>query len=90
MALFRFHRGSLQESLMTTRKVKNMLELLLVIKEDYEGWGFKRLSIKKIEPYPSATNNFDARCGWFTHIVMVSYNNKKAVPAGFLSENLDL
>jgi hypothetical protein len=59
MALFRFHRGGLQDSLDTTVIVKNIIDLELAILRDFENWTTtnKELEIQ-IEPYPS-NYNFD-------------------------------
>lgn len=87
MALFRLHRGGLEESLKTTVVVKNMNDLLGVIATSYEvnvNWS----ASVEIEPYP-ADNNFDARIGWYTHLVSANiYDKDKYVPVGYLSELL--
>lgn len=97
MALFRFHRGGLQDSLMTTVIVKNINELSSLIFNYIEPW----VNIKSvddieltIESYPSE-NNFDSRIGWYTHLVSFivkvdnpHYSSIKASPVGYLSEPL--
>lgn len=90
MALFRFHRGGLQDSLDTTVIVKNIIDLELAILRDFENWTTtnKELEIQ-IEPYPS-NYNFDKRLGWYTQLVTANiYEKDKMHPVGFLSEPLD-
>jgi hypothetical protein len=78
MPLFRFHRGSLAESLDTTIIIDNCNELYQLLSKDRAG------SIHiTIDPYPSEKNCFDKRIGWYTQIVKI--NND---PIGFLSEPL--
>ena len=92
MPLFRFHRGGLHESLQTTVLVKNDIELMIVIASslDYEmlknnNWGARL----KIIPYPDE-NNFDARIGWYTHMVLGNILKEDVMhPIGFLSEPLE-
>lgn len=92
MALFRFHRGSLAESLKTTIIVKTFNEMVKAILFDASlsnlldvnppPWGAKFL----IEPYPGY-DNFDPRIGWYTQIVTANiYEENKMHPIGFLSE----
>jgi hypothetical protein len=89
MALFRFHRGGLAESLATTVVVKTIPHLMSVISETMDSsskWGARMT----IEPYPWEGNNFDPRCGWYTHIVLANIlEQDKMHPVGFLSEFLD-
>lgn len=80
MALFRFHRGSLNESLKTTVIVKNTQELKKHILRELE-WTNPELSSMKIEQY--GDDCFDSRIGWYTYIV----TDKDGV-LGFLSEPL--
>jgi hypothetical protein len=90
MALFRFHRGGLQESLLTTKIVKNKDELLQLIKDEFKE--FEGLEVKEIiiERYADQFgNNFDYRIGWYTHIVKAKLEpieNEQVI--GFLSEDL--
>lgn len=92
MALFRFHKGALAESLATTVVVKNKSELTAEILK----WHFQSVNIQcgvtysfsvHIEEYPS-NNNFDSRIGWYTHIVTFAFNDNPPFPVGFLSEAL--
>ena len=82
MPLFRFHKGSLDESLRTTVTIKNVVELMrLLVKHN---WEYDHI---EIEPYPDGQNCFDPRCGWYTHIVICIKDNVR-LPAGFLSEGM--
>lgn len=88
MALFRFHRGGLSESLKTTKIVKSKKELSeLIMKNDI----FKLEVTEKdlcIESY-SKKDNFDERIGWYTQMVTVKDpHDGKFYPIGFLSEPL--
>jgi len=89
MALFRFHRGGLQDSLDTTIIVKSFQHLCAIIADHAapaDKWG---ASIK-IEPYPEEGKNFDPRIGWYTYLVTANiYEKDKMHPIGFLSEPLD-
>lgn len=67
---FRFHRGSLDESLATTVEVDSLLELRRIIEKEWQ-LGDESLSI---ESY-----GYDERIGWDTHIVLW-----KNSPVGFL------
>ena len=90
MPLFRFHRGSLEESLKTTIIVKTFNDVAKAIVMsfdqdmlDKQTWGAK-FSIK---PYPDEDSCFDSRIGWFTQMVMCNlYEEDKMHPIGFLSE----
>lgn len=92
MPLFRFHRGSLDESLKTTIIVKTLNDVVkaivmsdLIIDENPQ-WGFRF----NVAAYPSKDNNFDARIGWYTHIVTSNiYEEGKMHAIGFLSEALE-
>lgn len=94
MPLFRFHKDSLDASLATTIIVKNKEELLAHIYSAMRKWIFMdddnddNLQLE-IEPYPSKDDNFDARIGWFTHIVIAKYFDTITSPVGFLSEPLE-
>jgi len=81
MALFRRHLGVLAEGLLTTVIVDDIDQLA-----DKLECGRGDLEIK---PYPSASNNFDKRIGWFTHIVIKTENNQKYV-TGYLSEAIKM
>ena len=91
MPLYRKHRGSLSDSLLTTVIVKNIEELKKVILLDWDAWidvegshvdnvkGF----IVKVNPY----GHLDIRCGWYTHLVSADLMIKNEfMPVGFLSE----
>lgn len=91
MALFRFHRGGLQESLATTIIVRTFNDMVKAILFNHEiskitqpiTWG-ARFSVK---PYPNVGNCFDRRIGWYTQMVMANiYEEDKMHPIGFLSE----
>lgn len=92
MALFRFHRGSLDESLKTTIVVKSIKDLMheIALSMSYDSikdnsWG----AAIEINPYPAEESNFDKRIGWYTHIVLCNlYEADKMHPVGFLSEPL--
>lgn len=100
MPLFRFHRGSLQDSLNTTIKVKNMEELRQAcqpfVNEMFWMKDSNNFSLN-IEPYPSIHLCFDSRIGWYTHLVTLTVHNPdnphvkniNCAPIGFLSENLE-
>lgn len=96
MALFRKHRGQLDDSLKTTVIVKNLDDLRNAIYEDWEMWEdalkkdglpFNKNSFDiKYEPYG---NHPDRRCGWYTQIVSADLEKKGEFMAiGFLSEPL--
>lgn len=93
MALFRFHRGSLDESLKTTIIVKTLTDVIRAIVMSFDEnmiktqkWGAKF----EIIPYPSESNNFDKRIGWYTHMVLTNmFEEDKMHPVGFLSEPLE-
>lgn len=81
MALFRFHRSGLEESLRTTKVVKSLPELLTLLEEndiDYDS--------VQINPYPEK-GSVDWRIGWYTHIVLIEQGGE-VYPVGFLSESL--
>jgi hypothetical protein len=90
MPLFRFHRGGLHESLQTTIIVKTFNDVVkAIVMSDWVDhnptWGAKF----SVEPYPSKDHNFDARIGWFTHLVCTNlWKEDKMVPIGYLSEPL--
>lgn len=94
MALFRFHRGGLDESLKTTIIVKTFNDMVKAILFDCDiskiiekpTWG-AQFSVK---PYPEESNNFDSRIGWYTYMVAANiYEEDKMHPIGFLSEPLE-
>ena len=89
MALFRQHRGSLEESLKTTVIVRNNVEITYAIIDWFKTQvelDFRKVwSSILIEQY--GKDNFDKRIGWYTHIVKFEIEGKIVV-AGFLSEPL--
>jgi hypothetical protein len=91
MPLFRFHRGQLDDSLKTTVIVKNMTDLMTVIKQSYDMFkGEKNNNFGIITGfYPDEHNCFDKRCGWFTQLVTCDILERGIfLPEGFLSEPL--
>ena len=92
MALFRFHRGGLHESLQTTIIVKTFNDVVKAIVMSFDDemlkaqqWGAKF----EIIPYPELGNTFDQRIGWYTQMVLCNlYEEDKMHPVGFLSEPL--
>jgi hypothetical protein len=90
MPLFRFQKGSLDESLKTTIIVKTFNEMVKAILDSFEEpiitrahWG----ASFAIKPYPSQNNCFDARIGWYTQIVTTNFlEQNKMQPIGYLSE----
>jgi hypothetical protein len=92
MPLFRFHRGSLEESLKTTVIIKNFNDLTKYIVHDIDDWIINQHIPLKIiiEPYPDEKDNFDSRIGWYTHIVRATLYEKDVLHViGFLSENVE-
>lgn len=90
MALFRYHRGGLSDSLATTIVVNTKKELELIIAL----WHSDVCSVPfrvnlEIFPYPDANTCFDRRIGWYTHMVTADlFEKDKFQPIGFLSEAL--
>lgn len=89
MALFRKHRGCLDESLQTTVIVTNIQGLCEIIMEELYVWGDLVVNPGniKIKPYPDTENCFDNRIGWYTQIVTLDIPKFGVI--GFLSEPLD-
>lgn len=87
MALFRFHRGTLEESLKTTIIVPTKEILLKYLHREYSHMK-DNITISHIYPYPME-DNFDKRIGWYTQIVMMRYGDNNPYPVGYLSEPLD-
>lgn len=93
MPLFRFHRGSLEESLKTTIVVKTFNDVVKAIVMSFNDetlakpmWGAKF----QIKAYPEEYDNFDPRTGWYMHMVLTNiYEEDKMQPVGFLSEPLE-
>ena len=92
MALFRFHRGGLSESLETTIIVKNVIELMNAIRKYHENWmpsNAENFGII-IGPYPDHDHNFDKRIGWYTQVVTTDISGRGVfLVIGFLSEPLE-
>lgn len=89
MPLFRFHRGGLYESLQTTIIVKDIQDLMNVIKNSYENFLPKNIKTFGviIGPYPDNEMNFDKRIGWYTQMVTSDIHERGDFkPEGFLSE----
>lgn len=88
MPLFRFHKGSLSQSIHTTIIVKNTSDLTNVIRHSYDGClGLNNKFQIKMSPYPTTEACFDERIGWYTQIVTCDILEKNIfVPHGFLSE----
>ncbi len=86
MPLFRLHRGGLAESLATTIVVNCLTEIL-----NHSGIlnYYPKITIENIviRPYPSKLKCFDARIGWYTHMVSIEHIGTIHV-LGFLSESL--
>lgn len=83
MPLFRFHRGSLKDSLATTVIVVNADDLYKAICNEYD---MKSLPHPlTVVPYPNEELCFDDRIGWYTQIVTTVINDERIV-IGFLSE----
>jgi hypothetical protein len=91
MALFRFQRGSLEESLKTTIIVNNINDLLERIIKELNANGLKgeKESIGKYGIEIGQHQSFDNRCGWYTHLVSCRIGNGNFFAIGFLSEPLD-
>lgn len=91
MALFRFHRGLLEDSLKTTVVVSTQKELETVIALWHSPFAIKSFEINlKIETYPDEENCFDKRIGWYPHMVRADlYEKGKFAVIGFLSEGIE-
>ena len=93
MALFRFHRGGLHESLQTTIVVKTFNDVVKAIVMSFDEEMLKKQTwgaAFKIIPYPEEGKNFDHRIGWYTQMVLCNfYEEGKMHPVGFLSEPLN-
>jgi hypothetical protein len=91
MALFRYHRGGLQESLDTTVVVSTLNDLEVIIALWHAPWATEPFQVNlNIKPYPSEMDCFDKRIGWYTHVVTSDlHETGKFVVIGFLSEALD-
>lgn len=85
MPLFRFHRGSLEDSLKTTIIVKTFNDMVkaivnseIVRNDGSQNWGAE---------FKVRQQGFDPRIGWYTQIVLTNiYEKDKMQPVGFLSE----
>lgn len=92
MPLFRFHRGGLDDSLATTVIVKDITELMMIIKKAHENWmppNAETFGVM-IGPYQDHEHNFDKRIGWYTQMVTSDIHQRGVFNVeGFLSEPLD-
>jgi len=70
---FRFHSGSLAESLKTTVEVNSYSELLRVISDSLPVSLFS--CMPAFEIYFSSDPTFDSRCGWDTYLVSIIFDN---------------
>lgn len=68
--LFRFHRGSLSESMKTVVEVKNMQHLTEIVKEAFPELENLKISV---EPY----GVYDHRIGWDTHVVIADHKTPR-------------
>lgn len=90
MPLFRFHKGTLEESLKTTIIVNSYTDMVAKViasfDQDFIGWMDWHPKFE-ILPYPNKKYNFDARTGWYTHMVVANlYEADILHPIGYLSE----
>lgn len=93
MPLFRFHRGSLDDSLQTTIIVKSLAALKKAIYESWQPWidpenvkNLQDFSVRVYCPF-SLEKSFDPRCGWYSHYVTCDIQEKGVFNMqGFLSE----
>lgn len=84
MAIFRFYRGELSDSLKTSVIVKNKDELKNILEKTL--FGSDPITDMLIEKYG---DGFDYRIGWYTYIVNIKYlSGIESLPMGYLSENL--
>lgn len=82
--LFRFHRGSLDDSMDTQIEIKDLQHLIALIEES---WAVKMSRIS-ITPYVP-----DDRIGWDTQIVSITIcadKNCVTYPVGFLNKPLSI
>ncbi len=92
MAIFRFQRASLEESLKTSVIVKDTKELLELLATWYEkecGALVSRETMYQWQIHIDKQQKFDDRCGWYTHLVSYQVRNSDFFAVGFLSEPLD-
>ena len=83
--LFRFHRGSLEDSMNTVREIASYNHLLKIINDDWKSWG---VELEKIDIKPYV---YDERIGWDTHIVLATEKESgKTYPIGFLNQKLEI
>jgi hypothetical protein len=99
MPVFRFHRGSLNESMQTCVVVKNKEDLFNYISSFNKATGKLReksdrfcisSSIRDIDQLKILPYIFDTRIGWNTHLVLIHNTcvTQDAYPIGFLSDAL--
>lgn len=89
MALFRFHCGSLADSIKTTIIVKNTKDLLERLAQWWEETGMTRCFMYQWQLSISKEQIFDERCGWYSHNVRFKFRNSEWIPLGILSEPLE-
>lgn len=87
MPLFRFHRGGLKESLLTTVIVKTEGELCAILQkfviDNYGKLSGERFSID----FNTTFSLLDPRCGWYSVPVNMSFHKMDdSFTIGFLSE----
>lgn len=91
MPLFRFHRGSLEDSLKTTIVVNSIEDLLnKIIHLELVSWrnvDFKK-DITSYEIHIEGKKTFDSRIGWYSHKVDIRFDDTLWV-VGYLSEPLN-
>lgn len=64
----REHRGSLAESLLTTREIGGMEELVALINGQFVLYGTRTATPDQVHVKPYAP---DPRCGWDTYLITV-------------------
>lgn len=78
--LFRFHTGSLDDSMKTLVSIDSKEHLIGLIRD--------KMGID-ILPINSSENMFDPSICWNTHIVTAKYDDTHLFPIGFLSRKPD-
>ena len=91
MALFRFHKGSFQESILTTVIVKDIKELIEICAHDWIETSPLFCLGTQYQWHLRITREtmFDERCGWYSHFVIFGIKPDECYPVGFISEPLD-
>lgn len=92
MALFRFYKECLAESLKTTIIVNSLSDVFdaVIFSEMAANQPWKTWTARfEIKPYPLTKSGLDERTGWFTQIIMSNVYEENTMRAvGFLSEPL--